>query len=150
MTCGLFLGRAACDHGRAGCSQNWGWVCSCPDRALSWRGSSRQGCMGTPPTFPSPLGNCPPALSSFGKAMLVIWPGYQTGCCSVVQSCPTLCDPMDCSTLGLLGGLEFTVSWSLLKLISTELVMPSSHFMLSRPLLSWVPDYLVRYLYKNM
>jgi len=51
---------------------------------------------------------------------------------SVAQSCLTLCDPMDCSTLG------FTVhqnSWSLLGLKSIELVMPSNHLILCFPLL---------------
>ena len=46
---------------------------------------------------------------------------------SVVQWCPTLCDPMDCSTPG------FTVhqnSRSLLRLKSIELVMPSNHIIL--------------------
>ena len=36
---------------------------------------------------------------------------------SVAQSCPTLVDPMDCSTPGL---LSITNSQSLLKLMSTE------------------------------
>ena len=51
---------------------------------------------------------------------------------SVIQSCPTLCDPMDCSTPGfpvhhqLLG---------LLKLMSIELVVLSNHLILCRPLL---------------
>ena len=45
-------------------------------------------------------------------------------CCSVTQSCLTLCDPMDCS---ILAPLSFTVSWSLLKLMSIEGVMPSNH-----------------------
>ena len=45
-------------------------------------------------------------------------------CFSVAKLCPTLCDPMDCST----GG--FTVPQSLLKLMSTELVMPSNHLIL--------------------
>ena len=51
---------------------------------------------------------------------------------SVAQSCPTLCDPMDCSTPG------FTVhqnSRSLLRLKSIELVMPSNHLILYLPLL---------------
>ena len=43
--------------------------------------------------------------------------------CSVTQSCLILCCPMDCS------------SRSLLKLMSTELVMPSSHLILCCPLL---------------
>ena len=51
---------------------------------------------------------------------------------SVTQLCPTLCDPMDCSTPG------FTVhqnSRSLLRLKSIELVMPSNHIILCLPLL---------------
>ena len=51
---------------------------------------------------------------------------------SVPQSCPTLCDPMDCSTPGLLSIIN---SQSLLKLVSIESVMPSNHLILSRPLL---------------
>ena len=53
-------------------------------------------------------------------------------CCSVAQSCPTLCDPMDCSTPGF---PVLTTSQSLLKLMSTEPVMPSNHLILCRPLL---------------
>ena len=51
---------------------------------------------------------------------------------SVAQSCPTLCNPMDCSTPGfpvhhqLLG---------LLKVMSIESVMPSNHLILYHPLL---------------
>ena len=51
---------------------------------------------------------------------------------SVTQSCPTLCYPMDCSTPG------FPVhhhSQRLLKFMSIESVMPSSHLILCRPLL---------------
>ena len=33
------------------------------------------------------------------------------------------------------ASLSFTISWSLLKLVSIELVMPSNHFILSHPLL---------------
>ena len=49
---------------------------------------------------------------------------------SVTQLCPTLCDPMDCST-----PLSITNSRSLLKLMSVELVMPSNHLILCRPVL---------------
>ena len=48
-------------------------------------------------------------------------------CCSVTQLCPTLCNPMDCS---MPGSLSFTSSWSLLKLMSIESVMPSNHLIL--------------------
>ena len=47
------------------------------------------------------------------------------------QSCPTLCDPMDCSTP---TSLSFTISQSLLKFVSIEL-MPSNHLILNHPLL---------------
>ena len=53
-------------------------------------------------------------------------------CCSVPQSCPTLCDPMDCSKPGF---LSFTISLSLLKLMSTGSVMPSNRLILCHPLL---------------
>jgi len=51
---------------------------------------------------------------------------------SVAQSCLTLCDPMDCSTP---DSMSITNSWSLLKLMSIELVMPSNHLILCGPLL---------------
>ena len=55
---------------------------------------------------------------------------------SVAQSCLTLCDPMNCSTPGL---PSITNSWSSLKLMSIESVMPSSHLMFCRPLLLLPP-----------
>ena len=57
---------------------------------------------------------------------------YCCCCCSVAKFCPTLCDPMDCSTPGF---PVLTSSWSLLKLMSTESVMPSNHLIFCRPLL---------------
>ena len=54
------------------------------------------------------------------------------GCCSVAKSCLTLCDPMECSTQ---ASLVFTISWSLLKLMSIEWMMPSSHLILCHSLL---------------
>ena len=51
---------------------------------------------------------------------------------SVAQSCPTLCDPMDCSTPGLPVHHQLP---ELLKLMSIESVMPSNHLILCRPLL---------------
>ena len=41
-----------------------------------------------------------------------------------------LCNPMDCSKP---GSLSITNSWSLLKLMSIESVMPSNHLILCRP-----------------
>ena len=53
-------------------------------------------------------------------------------CCSVAKSCPTLCNPMDCSTPG------FPVFHSLLefaKFMSIELVKAYNHLILCCPLL---------------
>ena len=50
---------------------------------------------------------------------------------SVAQSCPTLCDTMDCST----PGFPVHHSWSSPKLMSIESVIPSNHLILWHPLL---------------
>ena len=55
---------------------------------------------------------------------------------SVTQSCPTLCDPMNCSNQ---ASLFITNSQSSLKLTSIESMMPSSHFILCRPFLLLPP-----------
>ena len=52
--------------------------------------------------------------------------------CSVAKSCPTLCDPTDCSTPGF---LSITNSQSLLKLMSIKSVMLSNHLILCHSLL---------------
>ena len=62
-----------------------------------------------------------PLLCGF-TALVVIW----------LLSCPTLHDPMDCNTP---GSLSFIISQSLFILMSIELMMPSSHLILCRPLL---------------
>ena len=51
---------------------------------------------------------------------------------SVAQSCPTLCDPMDCSTPGLPVHHQLP---DLLRLMSIEPVMPSNRLILCHPLL---------------
>ena len=59
---------------------------------------------------------------------------------SVAQLCPTLCDPMNCSTPGLPVHhqlLEFTETQ--IKVMSIESVMPSSHLILCHPLLLLPP-----------
>ena len=55
---------------------------------------------------------------------------------SVAQSCPTLCDPMIAARQ---ASLSITNSWSLPKLMSIQLVMPSSHLILCCPLLLLPP-----------
>ena len=51
---------------------------------------------------------------------------------SICQSCLTLWDPMDYTYQ---ASLTITNSWSLLKLMSIESVMPSNHLILCQPLL---------------
>ena len=51
---------------------------------------------------------------------------------SVAQLCPTLCDPMNRSSQ---ASLSITNSQSLPKLMSIEVVIPSSHLILCHPLL---------------
>ena len=51
---------------------------------------------------------------------------------SVAQSCPTLCNPMDCSTPGFPIHHQLP---ELLKLMSIESMMPSNHLILCHPLL---------------
>ena len=55
---------------------------------------------------------------------------------SVAQSCPTICNPMNHSTPGLLVHQQLLES---LKLTSIQLVMPSSHLILCHPLLLLPP-----------
>ena len=50
---------------------------------------------------------------------------------SVAQLCPTLCDPMDCSTPGFPVHHQLR---SLFKFMSIESVMPSNHLILCHPL----------------
>ena len=70
-------------------------------------------------------------LDIFGGIHHLILPGgwQNPFCCLGAQSYPTLCDLMDFST-----SLSFTISQSLLKLMSVESMMPSNHLILCRPL----------------
>ena len=54
---------------------------------------------------------------------------------SVTQSCPTLCDPTNQGQAAYQASLSITNSQRLLKLLSTESVMPFNHLILCRPLL---------------
>ena len=55
-----------------------------------------------------------------------------SSCCSVIQSCLTFCDPMNCATQ---ASMSFSISQSLLKLVSIESMMSSNHLTLCCPLL---------------
>ena len=69
-------------------------------------------------------------LYSFWSLYLVQGQAHQFS--SVTQSCPTLCDP---GTAAHQDSLSIINSWSLLKLMSIESVMPSNHLILCCPLL---------------
>ena len=58
---------------------------------------------------------------------------YQPRCCWVAKLCPTLCNPMGCSMPG--SYVLHSLSWSLLKFMSIEVVMPSNLLILYHPLL---------------
>ena len=83
------------------------------------------------PRHPIPLG-CPraPALSALRYASNLHWSSMLS---SVAQLCPTLRCPMDCSMPGF--PVSVTNSQSLLKHMSIESRMPSSHLILCHPLL---------------
>ena len=53
-------------------------------------------------------------------------------CYSVSKSCPTICNPQ---TVACQVSLSFTISWSLLKLMSIESLMLSNHLVLCHPFL---------------
>ena len=58
--------------------------------------------------------------------------GWEHKFSSVAKLCPTLCNPW---TAACQAFLSFTISWSLLKFMSIELMMPSNHLILGHPLL---------------
>ena len=62
------------------------------------------------------------------KGLSYVLPGC---CCLVTQLCLTLCNPW---TAACQASLYFTISQSLLKLMSIELMMSSNHLILCRPL----------------
>ena len=86
-----------------------------------------------PDPFSSPL-----CIQQLTSVVCINWaphplaPSISCSCCSVAKSCLTLCNPMDCS---MPYSLSFTISQSLLKLMSTESVMPPNHLILCHPLL---------------
>ena len=53
-------------------------------------------------------------------------------CCSVSRSCPLFAAPW---TAAHQASLSFTISWSLFKLMSIQLLRPSNHLVLCHPLL---------------
>ena len=67
-------------------------------------------------------------------------------CCSGPKLCLTLSNCMNCSTPGF---LSFIISWSLLKLMSIESVMPSNHLILCHSLLLLLSVFLSIRIFPN-
>ena len=70
-----------------------------------------------------------PCITCVQTFLHFIW--YISCCCSGTKSCPTLCDPMDCSSQGF-SVLHYLQSF--LKLMSIESAMSSNHLILCQPL----------------
>ena len=68
--------------------------------------------------------------TALGGSSLWLWTLIQFS--SLAQSCPTVCDALDCS---IQASLSITNSQSLLKLRSIESMIPSNHLILFCPLL---------------
>ena len=62
----------------------------------------------------------------------LVWLAFVCAHSKLLQSCPALCDPM---TAARQASVSFIISQSLLKFLSTELVMPSNHLIFCRSLL---------------
>ena len=75
---------------------------------------------------------CNQGCKGINKSCIPVRVFFPPCCCSVTELCPTLCNPLDCNTQAC---LSFTISQNFLKLMSIELVMPSNHLILCRPLL---------------
>ena len=75
---------------------------------------------------------CPPGGQWVNSLWYIQTMEYSGQLSWVAQSCPTLCDPMDCSMPGLPAIIN---SQSPPKLMSIKSVMPSNHLILCRPLL---------------
>ena len=121
FSCGSAAGQQSLGelHGKGGTEQQpehwvmrtpWGWCVACPEVVEARL-----------------LGHSAPQLPQ-----LPLDSHFSTPCCSVLKSCLILCDPVDCSTQ---ASLSITNSWSLLKLMSIESMIPSNHLIRRRPLL---------------
>ena len=75
-------------------------------------------------------------VSFIARQILCYWATNISPCCSVTHSCPTLCNPMDCSTLG------FPVHHQLPELTQTHVHQVSDVIQPSHPLSSPFPPAL--------
>ena len=112
-------------------------------RILEWVAISSPGDLPNPWIEPMPpvlQANSSPVSHQESPNEIILWLAYRlpfSQFSSVTQSCLTLCDPM---IAALQASLSITNTQSSLKLMSIELVMPSSHLILCRPLLLLLPN----------
>ena len=104
-----------------------------PNREIQLSSPALAGRLFTAEVPGKPLSKCHQPLNETVLFTCIKWsdenlPSYIV----VVQLCLTLCHLMECSTPGF---QSFTISQSLLKLMSIESMMPSNHLILCRPLL---------------
>ena len=102
---------------------------NCDDCLQLWYLSSVSWTLFLSTKFPS-LSSCGPLPLLTKRAIDMEMPPLCS--CSVTKSCLTFCNPMDCS---LQASLSFTISQSLLRLMSIEPIMPSNYLILCCPLL---------------
>ena len=102
---------------------------NCDDCLQLWYLSSASWTLSLSTKFPS-LSSCGPFPLLTKRAVDMEMPPLCS--CSVTKSCLTFCDPMDCSKPGF---PVLTISRSLLRLMSIELMMPSNYLILCCPLL---------------
>ena len=107
------------------------WTIAC-QASLSMGFSRQEYSSGLP--CPSPRHLPKPGIKLLSFSFLHWFSSVQFS--SVAQSCPTLCDPMDCSMPGLPVHHQFL---ELVKLMSIESVMTSNHLILCHPLLLLPP-----------
>ena len=96
-------------------------------RAGLWGLGGSLAAGGSQSSTPNPMREGP-------RAALVTMHATSTSCCccSVIQSCPSLVTPR---TAARQASLSFTISQSLLRLMSIQSMMPSNHLILCHPLL---------------
>ena len=85
------------------------------------------------PLSPNNISGGKNSIHKAGTCPVFCSPGEEgrAGLFPVAQLCPTLCEPMKCST----PGFPAPHCQSLFKCMSTESVMPSNHLILCRPIL---------------
>ena len=127
----LMLGKI--EGRRRSSNRGWdGWMASLTQWTWVWANSRRQCKTGKPGVLQSMGSQSQTRLTNW-TTTYTNWDTLNIQCACSLSSVMSNCDPVDCSTPGFPVLHHF---WSLLKLISIELMMPSNHLILCCPLLS--------------